>query len=209
MRPNYAQDAPPVSIGIGGADYPVNTDFRVWIEVEKRLRELRLSGSQTEYRELCELVFGGVPVEEPPEEVLTGIAQFLKGYPVEPNRGTGGGERVFSFEYDLNSIILAIRNQSGIDLSYRRREPFHWWEFLLEFHTLCGDHYILNLMEARGYRGKDRELLRRKRALALPEERTREEQEELDEFSAQFGDGWEDEDEDRDGSPGDPGGDRG
>lgn len=133
------------------------------------------------------MIFGGVLQDEDPVEVMKAILAFSEGYPSAPMRGSEGGERTYSFEYDLNAIIIAIRNQSGIDLSYRRKEPFHWWEFLLEFQTLCGDHYILNLMNARDYRGRDRELLKRKRMCALPEELTREEQEELDEFNAQFG----------------------
>ena len=100
-------------------------------------------------------------------------------------------EPAYSFEYDLNAIIVAIRDQHGVDLSWRRKEPFHWWEFLLLFKTLSGDHYILNLMEARTYRGKDRELLRRKHACALPPEYTAEEQAERDAFNAQFATGWE------------------
>ncbi|MBE5807644.1 MAG: hypothetical protein E7317_04815 [Clostridiales bacterium] len=197
MRPNYAMDAPPTFIEVGGFRYTCETDYRVWIEVQERMRKLRPSepGSLEALDEIEQMVFGGVLADERPEDVLNGIIEFLKGYPMEPNNGGGSAEKLFSYEYDLNSIVIAIRNQSGIDISYRRTEPFHWWEFLLEFHTLCGEHYILNLMSARGYKGKDREMLRRKYALALPEELTREEQDELEAFNAQFATGWEEEDE--------------
>ena len=40
MRPNYAQDAPPTSIEVGGFAYPCETDYRVWIEVLRLMREL-------------------------------------------------------------------------------------------------------------------------------------------------------------------------
>lgn len=200
MRPNYAQDAPPTSIEVGGFAYPCETDFRVWVEVLRLLRriDLRLTDEAGARRtldrimEIEQLVFGGVLVDEDPVEVLMAVVAFSKGYPMAPTRDTGGADApLFSFEYDLNAIIIAIRNQSGIDLSYRRKEPFHWWEFLLEFHTLCGSHYMLNLMEARGYKGKDRDLLKRKYACALPEEYTDAEQAELDAFNAQFATGWE------------------
>ena len=105
---------------------------------------------------------------------------------------------LFSFDWDINAIIIAIRNQSGIDLSYRRTEPFHWWEFLLEFQTLCGEHYILNLMGARSYRGRDKELLRRKRMCALPAEETEEERATAETFSAMFDGGGEGETNDAD-----------
>ena len=193
MRPNYAQDAPPTSIEVGGFAYPCETDYRVWLEVLRLLRELdpEAENAADVVLEIEERVFGGWLKDESPVEVLKAIGEFAKGYPMAPVGDTGRGDApVYSFEYDLNAIIIAIRNQSGIDLSYRRTEPFHWWEFLLEFQTLCGDHYILELMNARGYKGKDKDLLRRKYACALPPEYTARERAELDEFNAQFDTGW-------------------
>lgn len=188
MRPNFAQDAPPTEISVGGFAYPVNVDFRVWIEIQRLMRRIEPGeAGEATLEEIETLAFGGVLADEAPEDVVRALAEFMQGYPSAPMRGDGDrGEPTFSFEYDLNAILIAIRNQSGIDLSYRRKEPFHWWEFLLEFQTLCGDHYILNLMEARGYKGKDRELLKRKRACALPHEYTAAEQAEIDEFNALF-----------------------
>ena len=193
MRPNYAQDAPPTSIEVGGFAYPCETDYRVWIEVLRLMRELD-PGAENAAEILLEIetkVFGGWLKDESPAEVLKAVAEFAGGYPTAP-MGEAGGEDapLYSFEYDLNAIIVAIWNQHGVDLSYRRKAPFHWWEFLLLFRTLCGDHYILNLMDARGYKGKDRDLLRRKYACQLPAERTAAEQAEWDEFNAQFATGW-------------------
>lgn len=195
MRPNFAQDAPPTEISVGGYAYKCNVDFRVWIDALKLFREFRRNVETEEHarrnveiaEEIQTMIFGGVLEDEDPAEALSAIIEFSKGYPAAPVNGSSGGTPTYSFEYDLNWIIIAIRNQSGIDLSYRRKEPFHWWEFLLEFQSLCGNHYILNLMDARGYDGKDRELLKRKRMCALPEELSVEEQEELDAFNAQFG----------------------
>lgn len=196
MRPNYAQDPPPTEISVGGSLYPVNVDYMVWIEIQQLLRQLLPEPEDADARqhnvdvlEQIELLaFGGVLVDESPNAVFDALGEFLRGYPMAPIQGDGDGsdEPAFSFEHDLNAIIVAIRNQSGIDLSYRRKEPFHWWEFLLEFHTLCGDHYILNLMEARGYKGKDKDLLKRKRQCALPREYTAAEQAAIDEFNALF-----------------------
>ena len=193
MRPNYAMDAPPTEITVGGNAYPVKTDYRIWIDVQKELRRINLETQDPEVMDENErilegierTIFGGVLADEDAIDVLKAIYEFLGGYPslpVEPE----GGPPVFSYEYDLNMIILAIRNQSGIDLSYRRTEPFHWWEFLLEFQSLCGDHYILNLMETRGYKGTDKEMLRRKNAYALPIEYTAAELAEIEAFEAMF-----------------------
>ena len=193
MRPNYAQDPPPTSIEVGGHAYPCNTDYRVWLEVLRQMEELRLddwseAGRARLKGQLIDLetaVFGGVLADEDPFAALGAISAFSRGYPTAPSRAHTR-EQTYSFDYDLNEIIIAIRNQSGIDLSYRRTEPFHWWEFLLEFRTLCGDHYILNLMDIRGYSGKDPELRRRKQEHALPDRYTQAEMEEYAAFNAMF-----------------------
>ena len=196
LRPNYAYDAPPTCIQVGGYDYKCNVDFRVWLEVLALMKQIVPETDDYELaqrnnqvlEEMQNIVFGGILEDEEPVEVFEAICKFAAGYPSAPSdRSDGTGPKIFSFDWDLNYIIIAIRNQSGIDLSYRRKEPFHWWEFLLEFNTLCGDHYILNLMEARGYKGNDKELLKRKRTCALPVEYTAEEQAAIDEFNAEFG----------------------
>lgn len=192
MRPNYAQDAPPTEISVGGSCYKAETDFRVWIEVQKELRKINLSTTDPDVMDENEailenierMIFGGVLADENAIDVLKGIYEFLGGYPSLPVENEGGAP-VFSFDYDLNLIILAIRNQSGIDLSYRCKH-FHWWEFLLEFQSLAGDHLILNIMEIRGYKGNDKDMLRAKRAHALPVEYTAEEQAQIDAFDALF-----------------------
>lgn len=195
MRPNYAQDAPPTEISVGGHPYKCNVDFRIWIEVMRLMREIIPESDHPDHlrrnaevmEEMQTLIFGGVLIDEDANEILSAIAEFSRGYPSAPRNDDGDdGLQLYSLEWDINYIVIAIRNQSGIDLSYRRKEPFHWWEFLLEFQTLCGDHYILNLIEARNYKGKDKDLLKRKRACALPVEYTAEERAAMDAFNAMF-----------------------
>ena len=189
MRPNYAQDEPPAGITVGGVLYPCATDYRVWLDVLKMLGDLRTDDPEKAAEQLAQIeetVFGGILTDEDPAETIRAVAEFSKGYPSAPVQSTGGEERTYSFEYDLNEIVVAIRNQHGVDLSYRRTEPFHWWEFLLLFRTLAGDHRILNIMEIRGYKGKDPELRKLKRAYALPEELTEKEKEEYEAFDALF-----------------------
>ena len=193
MRPNYAQDPPPTEITVGGFSYTVNTDYRLWIDVLGMMKSLITAPSTMEHmmhntdiiREMEIKVFGKT-IPHPAAEVLNAVSAFSMGYPEAP---VGEGEnsvQTYSFDYDLNYIIIAIRNQSGIDLSYRRKEPFHWWEFLLEFRALCGEHYILRLMSIRGYDGKDKDMQRQARRFALPRETTADDQAILDEFDSLF-----------------------
>ena len=195
MRPNYAQDAPPATIAVGGFAYPVDVDFRTWIRVTELMRNFISEPETPEHlRHNAELlgkiqtaVFGGVLADEDAGAVLETVSTFAQGYPSAPIMGAPKqGPPTYSFEYDLNQIVLAIRDQSGIDLSYRRKEPFHWWEFLLEFGALCGDHVVLRLMEIRGYEGKDAEMLRQRARYALPRETTAGDQVALDEVNDEF-----------------------
>lgn len=194
LRPNYAQDAPPTELKVGGVSYSIQTDFRIWIDVLRRVRDLITKPKSIDHimhntkvlTDIEYMVFGKV-LEHPADEVLDAINEFAIGYPSAPvGEGKTPNVQTYSFDHDLNWIIMAIRNQSGTDLSYRRKEPFHWWEFLLEFHALCGDHYILRLMEIRGYDGKDREMQRQAQRFALPRENTADDQLMLDEFDALF-----------------------
>lgn len=193
LRPNLAQDAPPTVLTVGGDVFRINVDYRVWIGVLHDLRNLYSTPKTAEQAmqnaetlaKIQKDVFGRI-LQKPIGAVLDAISAFAAGYPEAP---VGAGDRnvqTYSFEWDINYIILAIQAQFGIDLSFRRKEPFHFWEFLLCFRALCGDHYILRLMEIRGYDGKDAEMKRQAQRFALPRENTAEDQAILDEFDDLF-----------------------
>lgn len=193
MRPNFAMDAPPTTITVGGDEYPVDYDYRTWIHVNGMMQQLVTNPKTMEQlmqnvdvvKEMQMVIFGHL-IPHPAAEVMQAITGFLQGYPECPISPGAPQRRTYSFDYDLNYIILAIRNQSGIDLSYKRQTPFHWWEFLMEFRALCGDHYILRLMEIRGYDGKDPEMIKQAQRYALPEEYTADDAAMLDEFDEIF-----------------------
>lgn len=194
MRPNLAQDAPPTELSVGGNSYCINVDYRVWVDVLHELRNLiptpktpeqALHNTET-ITKIEKAVFGRV-IHESVVSVLDAITKFAAGYPEAPiGEGKQANVQTYSLDWDLNYIIIAIMNQYGIDLSYRRTEPFHFWEFLVYFRALCGDHYILRLMEIRGYDGKDNEMKRQAQRFALPRENTAEDQAMLDEFDDIF-----------------------
>lgn len=183
---NYVNSAPPESLNINGTEYPINTDYKVWLEVSSLLEDLDLTDESENiiktFERIVELVFGTMQIPEDISDVLSAVTEFHGGYPTEPSETDGSeessdtdNERVVSFKHDINYIIVAIRNQSGIDLSYRRKEPFHWWEFMLEFNSLENRHYISWLISARSYDGDDKDRLRLKEKLKLPVKLTAEE----------------------------------
>lgn len=175
LRPNYAQDAPPTSLEVGGFCYPVDVDYRTWIAITAALEDWVDDAREEEDVQrncgiLCrvqQLAFGGILADEDAGEVLSAILRFAQGYPCASNAANDSAP-LLDLAADLADIIIAVRNQTGIDLSYRRTQPFHWWEFLLEVRNLCGDHLILQLMRVRGYNGADPALNRLKGQCALP-----------------------------------------
>ena len=199
FRPNYAQDAPPEAIHVGGASYPVNVDFRTWIDVLDLARELYPTvGTLLEARHnarvlenMQRLAFDRV-LEAPPAAVLRAMTAFARGYPTMVGAGAGDdgeGEELLSFDYDINDLVLAIEEQFGLDLSYRRREPYHWWEFLLRVRALCGDHAILRAVRLRASRDTSREVRLARRRARLPHKPTAEERRQLEALRAAAGDG--------------------
>ena len=193
MRPNLAQDAPPTELLVGGNSYSINVDYRVWIDVLHELRNLystpanaQQAMQNAEIIARIELAVFGEIIHESIPAILDAVTGFAAGYPEAPVGEGGRNVQTYSFDWDLNYIILAIQSQYGIDLTYRRTEPFHFWEFLVYFRALCGDHYILRLMEIRGYDGKDPEMKRQAQRFALPREMTAEDQAMLDAFDEMF-----------------------
>lgn len=182
---NYVNSPPPESVNINGMEYPINTDYKVWIEVSALLEDLDLTADDKSiicvFDRIIRLVFNTTNIPEDINDVLSAIIEFQNGYPSESSDTESNGsqdtsnERTVSFKHDINYIIVAIRNQSGIDLSYRRTAPFHWWEFLLEFNSLEDRHFISRLISIRSYDGDDKERLKLKEKFKLPVKLTAEE----------------------------------
>ncbi len=156
---NFAKSPPPEELIIDGASYPIKYDFLVWIEALELFEELIPNPEGADEQALNietivrleEMIFGRV-LNAPWQDVIFSLITFAKGYPAEEGEKGHATDRsedfcpLYSFSYDINYIIIAIRNQSGIDLSFGRKLPFHWWLFLLEFQSLAGEHRILELI---------------------------------------------------------------
>lgn len=192
-------ETPPCTLLIDGNLYPIKTDYRVWIRVTELIgcidTSLRDEKTMEENLRLffeAETLIFGTPIDVPVSLVTDAILVFLQGYPknsvicTEPISSPLTDQQAFSLSADINYIIPAIRNQSGIDLSYRRTEPFHFWDFLLEFETLEEHHLISKIIRYRRYNGSDPELLKKKRMFALPLRRTKAQDKEAAEMNAVF-----------------------
>lgn len=199
LRPNIVMDEPPTTITVGGLSYKVATDFRIWIDVMRDMRDMVPDAESEDdilhNSEIVTIVSAkvlGRPIKwegiEQIGEFISEVTGFLKGYPQAPVESDSRERaQTYSFEYDLAPICIAFRKYYGIDISYRQEEPLHWWIFLEYFRNLCGDDLmILKLMEIRGYSGKDKELRRQASRFALPVEQTYDEKKALEEIADEF-----------------------
>lgn len=188
-------DPPPTHINVCGENYLINYDFKAWIEVSSLLQDIDFKNTEL-YEEnlliiakITYIVFGEV-INQPANKIIEAVIEFFKGYPKVENGYSSieetNGTKLYSFKHDINYIVLAIRNQSGIDLSYKRQQTFHWWDFMLEFQSLEENHYISRIIGYRGYKGNDKDYLQLKKLYTLPKEQTRCEQELMNEVNDIF-----------------------
>ena len=165
------------SVEIDGRKYAVNTDFRVWIEIEHILFDRRLSGGET-LAEFLTLVYPVLP--ENLEGAIKGALWF---YSAGETRESGKGDKNYSPAYDLKLdfeyVWGAFLAEFGIDLC---ETAMHWWKFRA---LLCCLSENCQFSRIVGYRNADlskikgREQRRfyekMKKRFRLPDRRTEEE----------------------------------
>ena len=129
---------------IDGAEYLINTDFRVSIAFE----EIILSGRALEQEAMVKALQMYYP--DIPLNITAAVERLLWFYQCgeEGEKGTGvaNSKRIYSFEYDSEYIYAAFLDQYGIDL---QETNLHWWKFKALFHALKEDNQIVKIM---GYR---------------------------------------------------------
>lgn len=137
---------PDETIKIGGLDYRVDTDFRVWMKLSIAAAKQNDDALSKEIRDFC--VMQGLPVSD---DTFSAVLRFFLcgNEPEEKKRGTSKRERAYDFERDEALIVSAFRTQYGIDL---RRDSLHWWDFMALFGGLKHDLPICEIM---GYRTMD------------------------------------------------------
>ncbi len=122
----------PDFVMVDGEKYEINTDFRVWIKIEKTLSDKTISFAD----KLIE-VFALAFVKKIPsdiEKTISAIAGFLAPFSYARGKSKGGQSApLFSFTYDGGLIYAAFLSEYGIDLGTK---ALHWWIFLSLFSSL-------------------------------------------------------------------------
>lgn len=139
----------PVSLNVGGADCPVNADFRTILkcyEIQGDKKEL----SQGELiKILCifyrkQRIFSEDHVRQMFWFFSCGREERKK---VFPRRIAGiNNKQPFDFQKDADVIYAGFMQQYGIDL---QTEDMHWWKFMILLENLGSDTRLQKLMEYR------------------------------------------------------------
>ena len=168
----------PNTVSVGGRDFSIYTDFRVWIRFANQVKKLK----RGEYIDVSYLFKNEMPDFCGIETLL----EFLNPKSELPRRRGGSNEIILDYEIDGAYIYAAFMSQYDIDL-FDIKE-LHWHKFLALFKGLKEDEMICRIMAYRGYcksDGKKDFYAEQKEAWRI-EYKTEEELEEEQKFSDYF-----------------------
>lgn len=145
---NIILDVLPETVEIDGAEYRINSDFRISI-----LFELLMQDDEVGKRQ--KLVQGlRLYYPEIPHNVTMAVDKMIWFYRCGKETESGGhgsgsgrAKQIYSFEHDDDYIYAAFLEQYGIDL--QDIEELHWWKFRALFRGLSEDTEFVKIM---GYR---------------------------------------------------------
>lgn len=171
-------DSAPLTLNIGGAKYPIKTDYRTWVRFEMMMLDDGLDDAVL--FDAIGLVFDGcLP---PPEHIGETVDQMMWfyqcGHPDTPIGGSGAPkQRVYDYTVDDGYIYAAFLQQYGVDL--QQQAQLHWWQFYAMFISLSSDCKFAEIL---GYRStkistkmspEERRFYRRMQKMyALPQPKT-------------------------------------
>lgn len=145
---NLLLDSAPLTLTVGGTEYPIKTDYRTWIKFE--LMMLNDDLDDNVLLDAIRLVFGDcLPSPEYTAEMVDQMMWFYQcGHPDTPIGGSGAPKRrIYDYTVDDGYIYAAFLQQYGIDL--QEHPQLHWWRFYAMFIGLSSDCKFTQIL---GYR---------------------------------------------------------
>lgn len=164
------QKSLPNALEACGQAFLLNTDFRVWLDYPRLITEDP----------------GAFFADWAPILTLEVVNQLNLFYnpPRDVPRSSGSGAPLVDWEVDADLIYAAFQQAYGVDLL---TADLHWHKFKALFDALPDDTLMVKVIQWRGYKGSDKDMLELKNTWALPEKLTEEEQQAMDEFNELFG----------------------
>lgn len=153
---NILIDPAPKTVTIGGAEVPINSDFRASVRFEMMMEDSSLSELDKTVKALS-LYYDTGDLKnsfKPPAPIEEAIDKMLWFYRAGKEENcavsAGKGAQIYSYSYDDEYIFAAFLEQYGVDL---QDIPYlHWWKFKAMFLGLKSDSRIVEIM---GYRSID------------------------------------------------------
>lgn len=184
---NALLDEFPTAVEIGGAEYELNSDFRVGLKIMLAFEDPEL----TEFEKRAVMLRLLYKEMQPDPVKAAEMAVRFLDCGEERRPGSGDGERLFSWSKDARYIYSAIKQTHGIDLE--TVGYLHWWKFIYLFLDLRENCFFCRLIYYRKKRSKGK-LTKEEREycaaisdiLDLPQVLTTEDQRTVDEFYAQL-----------------------
>lgn len=164
------QKSLPNALEACGQVFLLNTDFRVWLDYPRLITE-DPGAFFADWAPILTL------------EVVNQLDLFYNP-PRDVPRSSGSGAPLVDWEVDADLIYAAFQQAYGVDLL---TADLHWHKFKALFDALPDDTLMVKVIQWRGYKGSDKDMLELKNTWALPEKLTEEEQQAMDEFNELFG----------------------
>lgn len=140
----------PRSINVSGRDYPIQADFRTWVRVDSIIQDNAIP-EELKLPVICRAI--GLDLFAFKGE-QTDLWQALMGFfycgkqPKESHAKTNG-RQAYRFDYDMDFIYAAFRQQYNINLL---EVDLHWFEFKALFNALTEETMIVKII---GFRTRD------------------------------------------------------
>ena len=140
----------PRSITIDGVEYPVNTDFRIMAEFEKKITAADISDRKEFVKIFIDVIsklFQKIPHADI-DKIISGVMWFYRcGEDTENKSGDPSrAKRCYDYKEDANYIYAAFAQQYGDDLV---NSKMHWWEFRAKFIGLTDYTEFVRIMQYR------------------------------------------------------------
>ncbi len=168
----------PNTVSVGGRDFSIYTDFRLWLRFEIEVSRMRRSDR---------IDVGYLFINEKPLHCnLEELFAFSRPKEELPRKTRHSDVIVLDYMLDADYIYSAFMSQYGIDLL--EIKELHWHKFLALFKGLKDDEMICKIMSYRCYEKTDgkKDIHEELRRMWEIEYLTEEQQMELDKFSNCF-----------------------
>ena len=138
----------PRSISIGGADYAINTDYRIMADFETKINNTDISDKEAFAKIIGETIsalFTEIP-QAPVNEIIDGVLWYYR-CGKEPGTNTSGNrKRCYDYDEDSDYIFAAFMQIYGDNLI---SADMHWWEFRAKFMSLTEETEFVKIMQYR------------------------------------------------------------